>query len=137
MHSFTYMCQNITGHTPSSHLCMQPKLKQKHLFPSKAAVSTGQNSHLLSVNQKLNRLYLDHNTISLIYKWNYKVTQFAKRKKSLHLLKLRKKDPAWEQVSHNDVVLTDVDQLFISLPKSVPSGAQADTMCTCFILGDD
>ena len=39
---------------------------------------------------------------------------------------------AWEQVSHNDVVLTDVGQLFISLPESVPIGAQADTVHTCF-----
>lgn len=29
---------------------------------------------------------------------------------------------AWEQVSHNDAALTDVGQLFISLPNSAPSG---------------
>jgi len=45
-----------------------------------------------------------------------------------------KKAAAWEQVSHNDVVLTDVGQLFISLPKSVPIGVQADTVHTCFLL---
>lgn len=39
---------------------------------------------------------------------------------------------AWEQVSHNDVALTDVGQLFIALPKSVLIGVQADAVCTCF-----
>lgn len=59
------------------------------------------------------------------------------KKKSLHLVRLCKKATAWEQVSHNDVVLTDVGQLFISLPKSVPTGAQADTPLACFALWAD
>lgn len=45
-------------------------------------------------------------------------------------MRVRKKAVAWEQVNHNDVVLTDVGQLFISLPKSAPIGVQADTMHT-------
>lgn len=39
--------------------------------------------------------------------------------------KTGKKAAAWEQVSCNDVVLTDVGQFSSSLPKSVPVGAQA------------
>lgn len=36
----------------------------------------------------------------------------------------------WEPASRNDVALTDVSQLFISLPKSVPYGGKADTVHT-------
>ena len=57
-----------------------------------------------------------------------------KKKKRLHLVRVRKKAAAWEQVSHNDAALTDVGQLFISLPKSVPTGAQADTVHTHALL---
>lgn len=49
-------------------------------------------------------------------------------------MRVRKKAAAWEQVSHNDAALTDVGQLFISLPKSVPTGAQADTVHTHALL---
>lgn len=37
---------------------------------------------------------------------------------------------AWERVSHNDVVLTDVGQLFISLPKVCSHRSHSQTLCT-------
>lgn len=44
---------------------------------------------------------------------------------------------AWEQVSHNDVALTDVGRLLISVPKSAPFGAQADAAHTCYAASAD
>lgn len=70
-------------------------------------------------------MHFYHNIVSLIYKWNYKVAHFTEKK--LHLVRA-----VAREVSHNDVVLTDVGQLFISSPESVPIGARADATHTCF-----
>ncbi len=39
-------------------------------------------------------------------------------------MRVHKKAAAWEQVNRNDAALTDVGQLFISLPKCVPIGGR-------------
>lgn len=51
------------------------------------------------------------------------------KKKGKKSCKTVKKAAAWEQVSCNDVVLTDVGQFSFFLPESVPVGARADTVC--------
>lgn len=103
------------------HLAIDPSQKYNRVKSNSnisLAVSTTekcQNSHLLD------SIYAYYNTLSLISKWDYKVPHSQKKGciwwESVNAA-------AWEQVSHNDVTLTDVGQLFISLPRSVPTGAQ-------------